>query len=48
MIVVLEFSQRKEVMPVVLLFVDKDSEVLIQLLVDLLGLSVRLWMPGSG
>ena len=44
MIVVLELCQQKQFIPVVLLLVDKEAEVLFQLLVDLLHLSVTLPM----
>lgn len=48
MVVVLELSQRQEVIPVVLLFIDKDLEILVQLLVDMFYLSVYLWILGYG
>ena len=46
MIVVLELCQQKQFIPVVLPLVDKEAEILFQLLVDLLHLSVTLWMVG--
>ena len=45
-IVVLELCQWKQFIPVVLLLVDKEAEVLFQLLVDLLHLSITLRMVG--
>jgi len=44
MVVILELSQGQEVILVVLLFIDKDLEVLVQLLVDMFYLFVYLWM----
>ena len=46
MIVVLELCQRKQFIPVVLPLIDKEAEVLFQLLVDPLHLSITLWMVG--
>ena len=37
----------KEVIPIVLLFVYKDIEVLVQLLINMLHLSICLRMPSS-
>jgi len=48
MVVVLELFQWKKVVPVVLLFVDEDLEVLIQFLVDMFHLSIHLQMPCHG
>ena len=47
-VVVLEFRQREEVCPVVLLLIDKYPKVLLQFLIDLLCLSVTLWVIGRG
>ena len=47
-VVVLELRQGKEIVPVVLSLVYKDSEVLVKLLVNPLCLSVGLRMPGCG
>jgi len=47
MVVVLELHYWEEVVPVILLFVHKDTEVLVQLLVDMLCLSVCLRVPSS-
>jgi len=44
MVVILELSQGQEVILVVLLFINKDLEVLVQLLVDMFYLFVYLWM----
>ena len=41
-VVVLEFSQREEVSPVVLSLVDEDAKVLFQLLVDPFCLAISL------
>ena len=53
MIVILELCQWKQFIPVILSLVDKEVEILFQLLVDLLHLSVdllhlsvALWMVG--
>jgi len=43
-VVILELSQGQKVILVVLLFIDKDLEVLVQLLVDMFYLFVYLWM----
>ena len=45
-VVVLELSQGQEVILVTLLFIDKDLEVLVQLLVDMFCLPICLWMLG--
>ena len=44
MVVVGELCERKEVIPVILSFPDKDEYVLFQFLVNPFGLSVGLWM----
>ena len=46
MIVVLELCQQKQFIPVVLPLIDKEVEILFQLLVDLLHLSITLQMVG--
>ena len=46
MIVVLELCQCKQFIPVILPLVDKEVEILFQLLVDLLHLSITLQMVG--
>jgi len=43
-VIVLEFHQQKELVPIILMLIDKDSEVLLQLLVDALHLSIHLWV----
>ena len=48
MVVILEFRQREEVHPVILMLIDEQPKVLLQFLVDLLRLSVTLWVIGSG
>ena len=45
-VVVLELCQWKQFIPVVLPLIDKEAEILLQLLVDLLHLSITLWMVG--
>ena len=47
MVIILEFCYWKEIILVVLLFVYKDIEVLVQLLVDMFYLSIYLRMPSS-
>ena len=48
LVVVLEFGQREQLFPVVLPLIYKESEVLLQLLIDLFHLSIALWMVSSG
>jgi hypothetical protein len=48
MVIVLELRHWKEFIPVILSFIYKDSEILLQLLVDVFRLSVRLWVVSSG
>ena len=45
-IVVLELCQWKQFIPVILPLIDKEVEILFQLLVDPLHLSITLWMVG--
>ena len=47
MVVVLEFSQWEQLIPVILPLVYEESEVLLQLLVDSFHLSITLWMVSS-
>ena len=47
-VIVLELRHRKEFIPVILPFVYKDSEILLQLLVDAFCLPVRLQVVSSG
>ncbi len=47
-IVVRELSEREPVAPICLSVIDKDSEVLLNLLVYSLRLSIRLWVEGRG
>jgi hypothetical protein len=47
MVVVLELHQWKEVVPVILLLVNKEVEILVKLLVDTFRLSICLRMPCS-
>ncbi|KAF8238794.1 hypothetical protein L208DRAFT_1240876, partial [Tricholoma matsutake] len=44
MIVVSELSQGKEIVPIILAFIDEDTDVLLQLLVDSFGLAISLWV----
>src|SRR3981189_2354591 len=44
MIIVLEFAESEELLPIVLPLVYKESEKLLQLLVDTFGLAIRLWV----
>ena len=44
MVIVLELRHWKEFIPVILTLIYKDSEILLQLLVDMLCLSVCLWV----
>ena len=46
MIVVLELCQQKQFILVVLPLINKEAQILFQLLVDPLHLSVTLWMVG--
>ena len=48
MIIVLEFHERKEVVPVILSLVNEEAEKLLQFLVDLFCLSVSLRMICGG
>ena len=47
MIVVLELCHGQQIVPIVLPLIDKELQVLIQFLVDVLHLSISLWMPSS-
>ncbi len=46
-IVVCEFGKWQPVGPIVLVIVNEDPEIFLDLLVNLLGLAIRLRMPGS-
>jgi len=46
MIVVLELRHGQQIVPIILPLVHEEPEVLVQLLVDMLHLSVSLGMPG--
>jgi hypothetical protein len=48
MVVVLEFGEGEEFKPVVLLLIDEDMEVLFELLVDSLCLSITLRVVCGG
>ncbi|KAG5332062.1 hypothetical protein C0989_007283 [Termitomyces sp. Mn162] len=48
MVVVLEFGIGEEFVPVILALIAEEVEILFQLLVYMLHLSVRLWVVGSG
>ena len=43
-VVVGKLTEGQELIPVILSLVDKDAEKLLQLLVDALSLTIRLWM----
>ena len=43
-VIVLELRHWKELIPIVLTLIHKDSEIPLQLLVDALHLSIRLWV----
>ena len=45
-VVVLEFHHQQQVMPVILLLIDEQTQILVELLIDMLCLSVSLQMPG--
>ena len=47
-IVMLEFGHREEVGPVILAFIDKYSEELVEFLIDPFSLAIRLWVPCCG
>ena len=47
MIVVLKFSKWQQIMPVILPFIDKHPEVLVQFLIDPFCLAVGLGVPSS-
>ncbi len=47
-VVVRELSEREPVAPICLSVVDKDSEVLLDLLVHSFRLSIGLWVKGGG
>jgi hypothetical protein len=44
MIIVLEFAESEELLPIVLPLVHEESEKLLQLLVDTFGLAICLWV----
>ena len=48
MVVVLEFGQWEQLIPVNLPLVYKELEILLQLLVDSFHLSITLWVVSSG
>ncbi|KNZ78834.1 hypothetical protein J132_09761, partial [Termitomyces sp. J132] len=48
MVVVLEFSIGEEFVPVILVLVAEEVEILFQLLVYMLCLAIGLWIVGSG
>ena len=47
-IIVLKLGQGEEFGPVILPLIDKDSEILFQLLVYPFGLAIALWVVGGG
>ena len=46
LIILLKFCKGQEVIPIILTFIDKQSDILFKFLVDALGLSVSLGMIG--
>ena len=48
MIVILKFRKREEIVPVIWALVDKHPQVLFELLIDPLRLTVRLRVVGRG
>ena len=46
MIVVLEFAESEELLPIILPLIHEESEELLQLLVNPFGLAVCLWVIG--
>ena len=48
MVVILELSHGKEIIPIILPFIHEEVKVLLQLLVDTFGLAIRLGVIGSG
>jgi hypothetical protein len=47
-VVVRKLRQGQELAPIILLIIGVDPEVLLEGLVDSLGLTVRLWVVGGG
>ena len=47
MVVILELSHGKEIIPIILPFIHKEAKVLLQLLVDMFGLTICLWVIDS-
>ena len=45
-VIVLEFCHQQQVVPVILLLIDKQAQILVKLLIDILYLSVSLHMLG--
>ena len=48
MIVVCKLSEQEEFVPIILVLIDKKSEVLFQLLVDVFSLTISLQVVGCG
>ena len=48
MVIVLEFSKEKEIMPVILSLIDKQLQILLQFLIHVLSLAIALWMISCG
>jgi hypothetical protein len=46
MVIVCELTEGQESVPVVLSFTHKDPNVLLEFLIDALGLTIRLWVIG--
>ena len=47
MVVVLELSHEKEIIPIILSFIHEEVKVLLQFLVDSFGLTIHLGVIGS-
>jgi len=47
-VVVCEFAQRKQSVPIMLPFAYEDSNILFEFLVDVFGLTIRLGVVGGG
>ena len=47
MVVILELSHQKEIIPIILPFIHEEVKVLLQLLVDMFSLDIHLGVIGS-
>jgi hypothetical protein len=48
MVVVCKLTERQQSIPVILLFAHENSDILFELLVNVIGLAIRLWVICSG